>query len=458
MFKSRRHSYRKSRSSLPLLVILLAIPLILILLELLTGIGVGIAGKSAELEAYEGEPAIVTAYRLKFLGQNQQPYDGLSDRGLLAVQRRLAVGYSLVGNQKSKYWQINQQGFREDEPVPLAKPKDEIRIFLLGGSTAFGQWSPNNQATLASKLEARLNERVAQQKRSPEKYRPTVLPYYKTDLDKALTLPLRIRDGEYHVINAAVPGYTSGNELAQLALQILPYSPDVVLVLDGYTDLLLPSNQTEMDIPHTEAFLKDAPGHFWTYLSQRLQHFVTNTSLVKATQYFLLKPQPSVSQRSLVIIDQAEPLEQYLAADTAELEHRVTRYRDHLRQMVQLMAGAKIPLIAALQPEITGRGTSQLSPNKQEQAVLKELSPIYKQRVQTGYAQLAEVSQQIQQGFPKNFIALNFSKLYENFPHRAFYDAVHLTEEANSELAERFYRSLTTLPKLQVAPPKPPLS
>src|SRR4028119_2021635 len=184
MFKSRHRSYRKPRRPLPLLVILAAIPLVLLILELLTRIIVGVAGKSAELEAYEGAPAMATAYCLKFLGQTQQPYDGLSDTGGLAAQRRLATGYSLIGNQKSNFWGINEQGFRDDDSVPLAKPKNEIRIFLLGGSTAFGQWNKNNQATVASLLEARLNERVAQQKRSPQKYRPATLPYFKSELAK----------------------------------------------------------------------------------------------------------------------------------------------------------------------------------------------------------------------------------------------------------------------------------
>ena len=157
MFKSHRRSYRKPHRSLPLPVIMLAIPLALILLELSVRLFVGVTGKSAELAAYEGQPENVTAYCLKFVGQTQKPYDGLSDRGHLAAQRSLAGGYKLVGNQKSNFWRINEQGFRDDEPVPLEKPTGEVRIFLLGGSTAFGQWSASNQATIASKLESRLN-------------------------------------------------------------------------------------------------------------------------------------------------------------------------------------------------------------------------------------------------------------------------------------------------------------
>ena len=454
MFKSRRRSYRKPRRSLPLPLILVAIPLALILLELSVRLFVGVTGKSAELAAYEGQPANVTAYCLQFLSQEKKPYDGLPDRGRLAAQPSLAGGYKLVGNQKNSFWQINEQGFRDDNPVPIEKAKEEIRIFLLGGSTAFVQWSASNQATatIAKKLEVRLNERVAQQRSSPEKYRPIPLPVYKPELEKALTLPPKLREGQYRVINAAVPGYASGNQLAQLALQILPYTPDAVIVLDGYTDLMLPSHKAQTDIPEIDGFLNNAPRHLWAYLTGKLTDWITDTYLVKAIQYWLLRPQPSVSQLSLVVTEKTAPLEQHLAPDPTELQRRVARYHNFHKQMVKLTTGANIPLLIAVQPEITGRGTSQLS--RDEQKLLKELGAIYKQRVQTGYAQLEKVTQKLQEAFPKNVKTLYFYNLYENFPSRAFYDAIHLTEEGNALLAEQLYQAIATVPKLQVAPPK----
>jgi hypothetical protein len=454
MFKSRRIGYRKSNRVLPWPLLLPAIPLGLLILELFTRIVVGVAGKSSELEAYQGAGEITTAYTLKFLGKTQQPYDGLSDRGGLAAQRQPAMGYSLVGNQESKFWRINEQGFRDDNPVPLEKPKNEIRIFLVGGSTAFGQGNANNQATLASKLEARLNARVAQQKRTPEKYRPQVLPFYKPELEKALNLPLPLKDAKYRVINAAVPGYSSGNEVAQVALQILPYKPDAIVALNGYTDLVLPSDQQQRDIPQIENFLDNAPGHFWTHLTQQFNYAVTNTYLFKATQAWMFKPQPSASKTTLVATESTAPLEEQLPVNAADLERRTKRYRDRLTQMATLTKGAKIPLVVGLQPEITGRSQAKLS--SQEKALLKELGPKYKERVETGYGKLAQISQQLQEAFPKNVKTLNFYKLDEDLSKGGFTDAIHLSEEANTVLAERFYRTLTGLSNLQVTPPKIP--
>ena len=456
MFKKSGYSYKsyqKRRQPPQLLLLLLALPLFLIFLELLARVFVGVAGKSPELAAYEGEPPEVTAYRLKFLDQNQQPFDGLPNYGHLIANRRLSVGYELAPNQKSKFWRINQQGFRDNEAVPLAKPKDEIRVFVLGGSTAFGHMNLSNQETFANKLEGSLNIRVAKQKAAPENFRPDFLPYYKPERIKALSLPLRIREGKYRVINAAVPGYTSGNQLAQLALQILPYKPDAIIVLDGYGDLMLPSTENETDIPHLDKFLNNAPGHLGFVLSQDIKRWLSQTYLVKATQYWVLKPQPSVDQLSMAVSEESLPLEERLAASPAELKRRVERYSDRMKQMAILTAPPKIPLLVVTQPEITGRSTSSMS--EKERQLLGELGSTYTQRVKDGYVQLAAGNQQLERMYGQNVKTLNFYKLYEKSPRQAFSDAVHLTDEANTILADRLYKTMLELPLLQIAIQKP---
>ncbi len=455
MFKKSRYKpYQKRRQPPSPLILLLALLLILILLELLARVAVSVAGKNAELAAYEGEPTEVTAYRLKFLDQNQQTYGGLPNSGRLVAKRRLSVGYQLAGKQQSKFWRINEQGFRDDQPVSQAKPKDEIRIFILGGSTAFGQMSSNNATTFAHKLEGSLNIRVKQQKASPEKFRPDFLPYYKPERVKALALPLRIREGNYRVINAAVPGYTSGNELAGLALQILPYQPDAIVVLNGYADLMLPSTENETDIPYIENFLNNAAGHLWFELTQDMNRWLNQTYLVKATQYWVLKPQPSVDQLTMAVSEESVPLAQRLPANTTELERRVKRYQNHQTQMVRLTAAAQIPLVLVVQPEITGRSANNLSLRERE--LLSELGSTYTQRVQAGYGQIDTKTGQLQRSFPENVKVLNFYKLYRNFPGQAFSDAIHLTDEANTVLADRLYKTFLELPRLQIQPAKQP--
>lgn len=431
-------------------VILAAIPLTLIGLELLVRLFTFATGKTAELDAYEGEAAIVNAYRLKYLDQSGHPYDGLPNRGRLKVERSPLMGYRLVENQQSNAWYINEQGFRADQPVAPTKPKDEVRIFVLGGSTAFGQMSSNNRTTFASKLETRFNQQVATQKTSPKKFRPSTLPYYADELVKAMALPPRIRENKYRVINAAVPGYASSNELSQLASQVLSYQPDFVVLVDGYADLLLPSQQEGADIPGIEGLLDNAPGHLSASWSNQLKGLVYQSYLVKGFQYWVLRPHESINQVIPPATDTDAPLAQRLPADGDELSRRVNRYRNNLRQIARLTTAAKIPLIVAVQPEISSRKPNTVTPK--EQKILNQVGSTYTERVKVGYSQLSQSVEQVKQEFPKGVTTLNLYDSYANFQGEVFQDTIHLTDEANTKLADRLYEAMSPLLLLQ---PKP---
>ena len=113
--------------------------------------------------------------------------------------------------------QINAQGFRRDGNISLEKPPNTVRLFVTGGSVAYGwttEWPEidnhadhlyNNQ-TISYYLEQRLNESF------PSK--------------------------RWEVINAAVVGYQLNLELSQTESVLLRYRPDCIIYLDGRNDLL----------------------------------------------------------------------------------------------------------------------------------------------------------------------------------------------------------------------------
>ncbi|NJN76525.1 MAG: hypothetical protein HC796_10505 [Synechococcaceae cyanobacterium RL_1_2] len=304
MFRSRRgfgySRQRRSKKSFSPLWFVVAVPLIVIAAEILAMLFVNIQGKKEEIKAYKGEPAFVTAYRLQLLNKSKEPIDGISNHGQLGVYNGSAAGYGLNHDQENDYWKINGQGWREDENIPMAKPKGEIRIFILGGSTAFGQGTIGNDATIASYLEGRFQERVEQQKRSPGKYRPDTLPFYQPTRVKAMALPPKIKQGNYRVINVAVPGYTSGNEFAQFAVDILPYQPDLIVVLNGYEDLMLPSSEQKNTLPYVDDFLANSTAHFTQSVKNTVNSWISDSYAVKTARYFFLQPQPTVDQETMV--------------------------------------------------------------------------------------------------------------------------------------------------------------
>jgi len=109
----------------------------------------------------------------------------------------------------------NSQGFRHPSDVTLQKPAGTYRIFLMGGSTAYGTgglW-PHIQRDYAY-----LNDSL------------TISAYLERDLTAALP------GGLVEVINAAIPSTWTHHHLIYLNQTILRYDPDMVLFLDGFND------------------------------------------------------------------------------------------------------------------------------------------------------------------------------------------------------------------------------
>jgi lysophospholipase L1-like esterase len=78
------------------------------------------------------------------------------------------------------------------------KPAGRFRVVVLGGSTVFGRGVPVPSESLPARLSTRLQGA--------------------------------------EVLNAGVPGYTSGQELVYLATELLSYEPDLVITYDGVND------------------------------------------------------------------------------------------------------------------------------------------------------------------------------------------------------------------------------
>lgn len=442
--------YRKPKTyqKIPLWWLGLSIPVLILLLELGGRIYMGITGKNSQLSGISPQDL---AYSLKFLTQTEKPIAGIPQEGDLKVKRSPSVGYEIVGKQKNQFLEINEQGWRENQPIPSVKPKNEIRVFLLGNSTAFGQGLAKNDQTISHQLEKLLQGRIALQESSPAKFRPDVFPFFKPDREKLLQLPAKIRPGQYQVINGAVPGYTLGNNLSQLAVQILPYQPDVIIVLGGYTDLMLPAQQQQADIPHIDEFLGNAQKHFQSAFDISLSHLFNGTYIVKTFNYLASKPQLTIAQQALYSTGANRSLLQSFPRDEAELNRRIQRYKEQQKELIQLSAKLNIPIIIAFQPEITGRSQEQLSP--QEQAIRQQLGNTYLEKMPKAYGKLIAEGSRLAQTYPSHQVKVkNLYNLPKNFPQNSFIDMIHLNDKASQAIAQELYRTLTTWEKMQIIP------
>lgn len=460
MFNSRQKLYlgqKQKRKRVSFFWMLVWFPLLLLMILGVSEIGIRLffsfAGKPDRLTRKQDNSPLSQAYQLQFL-TNNQPIQGLPQQGTLKLQRNPVLGYQLVPNQQSQFWQINEQGWRERVSIPKTKPSNEVRVFILGGSAAFGYRSDSNQNTIAQKLEQLLNQRVEEQGSQPQQYQPEVLSFYKPDREKQLQKTPRLKEGNYEVINAAIPGYASGNQRAQLAMRILPYNPDLIIVMGGYKDLMLPSQDSFADLPLVDTYLSNATKHFRDYLGKPLQNWTQKSDLLQMATSYVTTPPVATTQETLVLNPKPnQPLDAYLPQQPSELVKRIDRYRENNLQMVRLSAGAGVPFISAVQPEITGRNLDQLP--RQEKEIINELGNNYVQEVQNAYSEIGKANRELEQLFPQNVESVNLYKSYTKFSNRAFLDPIHLTSEANTEAAEQLYRTIVKMPKMQMTPKQP---
>jgi len=105
------------------------------------------------------------------------------------------VSYTNLPNQKTPHFSINNLGFRGRDIRKDEKTKK--RIIVVGGSTAFGTGLQSDDETFAQRLE------------------------YLLDAE---------------VINAAVIGHASGQELVSLVTELVDLQPDLVIALNGWND------------------------------------------------------------------------------------------------------------------------------------------------------------------------------------------------------------------------------
>jgi hypothetical protein len=423
-------SKRKSWLRNTLILILIGLPLLLLLAELIARGAVLATGSDNQLVPNK-IVAIAQSYAFKLQDSNGNNYPGLTDAGLLEIRRSPLLGYELIPSQSSNYWQINDQGFRQDSSVPIDKPANEIRVFLVGSSAAFTNMAEKNQKALAFKIEKLLNDRVRAQNSSPEKFKPKEVPYFADQIEALRALPPRIRDGSYRVIAAAVPGYSSGNELAMLAHKVMAYSPNALLILDGYEDLRSPSNQTAREIGNVEQMLRDPIAQYRQYQTQQFNNWLDSLYLVKAWQKWIAPADITTFSSDYQIFSPEQ-----FSEDPKELQKRVDRYLYNTQQMIRLANG--IPALIVLQPEITGK---QKSLTKEEEGILKSLGKEYSDRTTNAY-KVAEQALSSSTLSPK---FVNLYQLFQSTNQQAFIDPIHLTEAANDLVAKKLYESTEQL-------------
>jgi lysophospholipase L1-like esterase len=171
-------------------------------------------------------------------------------------------------------WRVktNRLGFREDLELPVTKPQNEYRVFIVGGSTVFG-WGTDSHESIPYGIQKNIQESF------PSK--------------------------QIKIINAGVPWYASWHEISLIIFRILPLSPDLIVVMDGLNDTAfglsptwLPLYEGYVDLPTKLSYERRKSSRTLAstalnvvQLSPTLSYFMARLAQKKQTQTGVYHPE-----------------------------------------------------------------------------------------------------------------------------------------------------------------------
>ncbi len=226
----------------------------------------------------------------------------------LYAEKDAIYGYSLKKNVTVQEYQINSLGFRSFE-FTKKKPENTFRIFFVGGSTTFGSNAGGNKYTIPDILNNILNS--------------------KTKLYN------------FEVINAGVLGYSTWQNKLKVK-EILSYEPDLVFIMDGFTDAVRANDLSYKQIKNFTSEnsrqlyeMTEAQNVFVNFLNQQFE-------IVKLIKYLATKYQKSQSS----ILDKEEIKENFTLKEKLEL----FQTENNLSQAVNVLIKNNIKVVILKNP------------------------------------------------------------------------------------------------------------
>jgi hypothetical protein len=307
----------------------------------------------------------------------------------------------------------NSQGFRRAERIPTAKPPGTIRVFLMGGSTAYGLgglWPHlQNEFPVLKNAE-------------------TIDAYLERDLANAFP------GYKVEVINAAVTSTWTHHSFIYLNQTILKFQPDVVMFLDGFNDFYfyepghdqfasygfaLPA-QTIMGAPTLKSLVY-ANG-WWAFRKSALVHVAgRGLSVLKA----IVTPRPT--QEPIQVDSALAGLRRTFSANALKMHRRsglilldegITPV--FMLQPLLVHQRARRPQMPEIEQKLFDFNVSSLKPNGEEYSL-----------------RATEALREIESAMAREIGAeyIDLTGIYAGAKGQMFTDYAHLTPPANEILA-----------------------
>ena len=303
------------------------------------------------------------------------------------------LGFRNSANLKGERLNTNSLGYRGEE-VTQPKPSDMTRIVVLGGSTAMG-YGVYDDETIPAYLEKILKDELP--------------------------------DQQIEVINAAMAGFNSSQELVQLSLDVLDLEPDMVIIIDGANDLLF-GLATDWQPHRTPAMRQQAmeytairKGEAKEITRQVFRAILHQSTALALVQQFRL-PRANKENFSNFTLH-PETIDVYMM--------------NHLR-MASLAKDSGIKIVFVLQP-LLGVGDKALSDT--ESTILKE-APDFSLKMNQHLSEITVALADSQKCTMNHTLCLDFVNVFATHSQTLFIDGVHFNPLGNQIFAQQLAKKL----------------
>jgi len=340
-----------------------------------------------------------------------QGYDG---KHLLTYQFDAYKNIRLTRNyQDTRGIFHNTQGFRRKEDTPRNKGPGTYRIFIMGGSTAYG---------------LRSLSKYGQNKYSVIRNDETIDYYLERYLNRKTPY------NRIEVINAAITSHQSNHHLIYLNQTILKYNPDMVIFIDGYNDYY--SYQKDFDQfrdyaykERTHRFMAEPTVGAWLNYTEwwlfRKSHFIHVAA--KSIRPLWLRIRKIGRERPRINVD------------TALSNLRINAKANFIKMVERnalILRHENIVPVFTLQPELVFRQGKLLT--EMEKHIFKEMDTHW----QKNYVEFKNKARPIIIEYLEKATAqtaaffFDLTDIFGGMEEDAYTDYTHLTPMANKWLAE----------------------
>jgi len=287
-------------------------------------------------------------------------------------------------NQHYPTLNINEYGFRGSE-IQKEKPSDVYRIFVVGGSTAFGSGATSDETTIPGYLQEIINQQNF--------------------------------DYDIEVINGGIGSANSETELLLVKNTILGFEPNLIIIYDGINDAV-----------HRPVFIYDkneknneSP---WQLIEIELEKIFIRTYRTPTILYYTVFNDPNLRFNFPNLDSVTDPT-------------TVSKWKTHLLEICELGKNEGFSTVIVVQP-IVGSGNKPLTKNELKFTPVNERSLGTVGTLKAMANSLADMESYCTK-------TADFTNIFDGIEDPVFYDMAHMSDFGNEIIAENLYQLISTI-------------